>query len=169
MTKKINKSSLLQLSHIQRTHLWDLEIIRRPVISNIIDETLIRSIVRSVDVPKYEVETKDINVRGMTWDEVVNVKTNGEWAFTAYELVTSPLRALAIAWQNAQKTGTLSRKDQTADLKLTSKDHTGKSNAIYIIKYWFPTSIEIPEAGSEPGLMEIKFTGKFMDLDIRRS
>lgn len=168
MPISITKSSLLQLPHLQRSHKWDLEIIRRPIIPNFIAEDLLRSVTVSAEVPKWESETAEFNKQGLKWKETVNVNTNGEWKFTAYELETSPLRNLAIAWKQSLKNGTLSRRDGTADFKLTSKTATGQANHVYIIKYWYPIEIDVPELNSEPGFYQISFSGEFMDSDIRR-
>ena len=167
MAKLITKSSLLQLPHIQRTHKWDLEILRRPSIPFIINETIFRNVIKSAEVPKYTVETAEFNKQGMKWEEEVNVLTNGDWSFTAYELESAPLRNLMSAWQKAMLSGTVNRREATADLKLTSKDVRGRNTKVYILKFWYPVDVEIPEFSSDAALMETTVSGKYMDLDIQ--
>lgn len=169
MAKSINKSSMLQLSSIQKVHKWDFEFLRRPVLTTVINEDIFRAIIKSAETPKYTPETAEFNNRGHKWNEVVNVLTNGTWSFTAYELESSPLRNLMTAWNLALKAGTLSRKDSTADIKISSKDTKGKITHIYILKYWYPTDVQVPEFSSDAGLMETTVSGEYMDLDIRQS
>jgi len=168
-TKKLTKSGLLQLPNLQKTHKWTIEFIRRPVISGIIDNSTIAGIVKSADTPKYQVETGEFNVHGLKWEEPVNVLTNGEWQFTAFELENAIIRNLCTAWNNALLSGTLSRKDGTGDIKLTSTTAAGKANQIYIIKNWYPTDVQVPEFASDAALMETTIAGKYMDLEIRRA
>lgn len=167
MAKTILKSSLLQLPNIQKTNKWDLEILRRPLIPYEINETLFRGTIRSAETPKYTVEVAEFNKQGMKWEEEVNVLTNGSWSFTSYELESAPLRNLMTAWHKALLSGTASRRAATADLKLTSKDTRGRNTKIYILKYWYPVDVQVPEFSSDAALMETTVQGNYMDLDIQ--
>jgi len=167
MAKKINKTSLLGLGQFQVSYKWDLEIIRRPAIFNVIDENVLRSIVKSLKVPGYTQDTAEVMLRGHKWDEPMITNTNGDWEFTAMELESSPLRKLAVAWQNALKSNTLNRNAISADFKLTSKTRSEKENHMYIIKNFYPVTVQCPDFSGEGQLYEINISGKFMDLDIK--
>ena len=167
MAKSVNKSQMLQLGAFQKLHRWDVEIIRRPVVTNILNQDTIRFLALSIGIPKFTIDTIDFNKQGLKWKESSNVDTSGEWKFTTMELETSPIRSFVIAYQNALKAGTLSRKDASMDLKLSSKNSLDKENVIYILKYFQITDADVPTMGSDIEKMEITISGHYMDLEIR--
>jgi hypothetical protein len=167
MAKSVNKSQMLQLGAFQKLHKWDIEIIRRPFIPNIISGDTIRFLATSIDIPKPTMEQIEFNKQGIKWKEIGNVDTSGDWKFTTLELENSPIRSFITAYRNAMKSGTLSRKDSSMDLKLTSKTAAEKENMIYTLKYFQIIDTDIPTMGGEIDKMEITISGHFMDFDER--
>ncbi len=167
MVKRIEKPQLFEMDAVQLSINWDLEILKFPKVPGILSESTVRATARSVTVPKVTKETAEFNKQGIKWEEIVNVNTSGDWSFTCYELESSNLRKFMVAYDNAIKARTLSRKDMCFDFKITSKTRTEKQNIIYIVKNFFILDLDIPEFNSDPTLMEITVNGKFADLDIR--
>lgn len=167
MVKRITKSELYQMSELQLTHNWDIEILKQPVVPGILSEGVIRGTAISAKIPKKTKETADFNKQGIKWKEIVNVDTSGDWSFTCYELDSAPLRKFLVAYDNAIQQRTLSRKDMCFDFKLSSKNRLDKTNLIYIVKNFFILDLDIPEFTSDAGFMEITVNGSYADLDIR--
>lgn len=157
---------LLAMGDFQRTNMWSISMIRKPVGLSINTEGFnLRC--RSSSIPGFEQTAIETFMRGNRVYDSNIVYPNGELELSFLEYVSADIRQMVFEWEDLCRNRQDTLRNITADIRLVSMDNQQNDNVEYIMGWCFPERTNFGElAGTEQGaqLMLPTMTLKFNTL-----